>query len=275
MAEVNVVVCCVEGKNYKKCLFNTLGKLSERHKNRTSRTNIENDEECKSLLNISVDVNYNNKDTQVTFIDGNLNEENSSEFFTDTIYEVDMVLVLYPYGMSSLVADECDDIVKNMIGRFPKVYPVILGVINSEARSGKSKLSKQASNSSEGHGKLSTAIMKPFLHFKYDVSKLSDVKNLVHFILKENLISQSKNHRNVTRILDYRKGSKELKHDYQYRITGLSSQEPEINDEEFENCWHVSLWILVAVSLLPIHCLLNLRDYPPRTDSNLLVTSHL
>ena len=54
MEEVNVVVCCVEEENYKKCLFNTLGNLSERQKYGKSRANIENDEEYKSLLNISM-----------------------------------------------------------------------------------------------------------------------------------------------------------------------------------------------------------------------------
>ena len=73
--EVNVVVCCAEDEGLKTKLFATLGKIAGKH----DKLQIAKDsEETESFLKKSVTININNKDVQVTFLDGDKDISNNS-----------------------------------------------------------------------------------------------------------------------------------------------------------------------------------------------------
>ena len=162
--EVNVVVCCAEDECYKTKLFTTLGKISGKQ----DKLQIAKDsEETESFLKKSVTINFNNKDVQVTFIDGDKDiGNNSSDILTDTIYEVDVGLVLYPHGTNNVNSDKCEAVVTKMLEIFPNVSPLVLGIVDNEGGFHRPKLSRQTSQSSvyqlKDRGKFSTEIMKRF-----------------------------------------------------------------------------------------------------------------
>ena len=218
--EVNVVVCCAEDEGLKTKLFATLGNIAGTQ----DELQIAKDsEETESFLKKSVTININNKDVQVTFIDGDKNiGNNSSDILTDTVYEVDVGLVLYPHSTNIVQTDRCEAVVMKMLEIFPNVSPLVVGVINYEGGSNRPKYSRQTSHSSvyqlKDRGKLSTEIMKQFPHLKYDVSKVSHVTNLVQFVIKESMMSLQKKDENQS------SKSRKLKEQYQYRMTGLNTR---------------------------------------------------
>ena len=136
--EVNVVVCCAEDEGLKTKLFATLGKIAGKH----DKLQIAKDsEETESFLKKSVTINFNNKDVQVTFIDGDKDiGNNSSDILTDTIYEVDVGLVLYPHSTHNVQTDKCEAVVMKMLEIFPNVSPLVVGVINYEGGSKRSNI---------------------------------------------------------------------------------------------------------------------------------------
>ena len=65
------------------------------------------------FLRVSVNENYENKDVEITFLDGDENlQSESSDALTDNIYHIDLVLVLYPFGRIAVVQDRCDEILQ-------------------------------------------------------------------------------------------------------------------------------------------------------------------
>ena len=218
--EVNVVVCCAEDEGYKSKLFATLGKISGKQ---DKLHIVKDNEETESFLKKSVTIDFNNKDVQVTFIDGGKDiGSNSSDILTDTIYDVDVGLVLYPLGTHNVQTEKCEAVVMKMLEIFPNVSPLVVGVINYEGGSNRPKYSRQTSQSSvyqlKDRGKISTEIMKQFPHLKYDVSKVSHVTNLVQFVIKESMMSLQKKDENQS------SKSRKLKEQYQYRMTGLNTR---------------------------------------------------
>ena len=89
--EVNVVVCCADDERYKTSLFATLGKIAGTQ----DELQIAKDsEETESFLKKSVTININNKDVQVTFIDGDITLAITAVIYL-LILSMTLMLVLY------------------------------------------------------------------------------------------------------------------------------------------------------------------------------------
>ena len=161
--EVNVVVCCAEDECYKTKLFTTLGKIAGKQ----DKLQITKDsDETELFLKKSVTININNKDVQVTFIDGDKDiGNNSSDILTDTVYEVDVGLVLYPHGTNNVQTYKCEAVVMKMLEIFLNVSLLVVGVINYEGGSNRPKCSRQTSQLSvyqlKDRGKISTETISP------------------------------------------------------------------------------------------------------------------
>ena len=125
--EVNVAVFSIDESKKKEDLFKTIKTVTDSITQVKSKSTIAN---IQSSLKASLTLNFDSKDYKVTFIDGDINiESNSSDILTDTIYDVNIGLVLYAHRSNHLILEKCEHTLLRILDRYPNSTPIMLEAI--------------------------------------------------------------------------------------------------------------------------------------------------